>query len=76
MKCPGCEKNHLVADNLKWFDDKPVTIEDIMKAQGESVVKGTCDESWKLATDSALDEVVHIEGVEDSLIKDRINKSE
>jgi hypothetical protein len=76
VKCPGCSKNHLVADNLKWFDDQPITIEDIMKAQGESVVKGTCGEvpATGIAEDSLLDEIVHIEGMEESDIRDRITQ--
>jgi protein import protein ZIM17 len=40
VKCPGCEKNHLVADNLKWFEDGPVNIESIMKEKGQSVFTG------------------------------------
>jgi hypothetical protein len=43
VKCPGCEKNHLVADNLKWFEDAPVNIETIMARQGEGVFTGTVD---------------------------------
>ena len=78
VKCPGCEKNHLVADNLKWFDDHPITIQDIMKAQGESVVTGTVDESWNLTSDPPttsrmVDEVVHIEGMCPEEIESRIS---
>ena len=71
VKCPGCEKNHLVADNLKWFDDHPITIEDIMKAQGEKIVKGTCQDSTDQSVDS-LEDVVHIEGMTESDIRSRL----
>ena len=71
VKCPGCEKNHLVADNLKWFDDHPITIEDIMKAQGEKIVKGTCQDSTDKSVDS-LEDVVHIEGMTESDIRSRL----
>jgi len=27
VRCDGCNNNHLVADNLKWFEDKPINIE-------------------------------------------------
>lgn len=55
VKCPGCEKNHLVADNLKWFEDKPVNIESIMKEKGESVFTGLVQ-----------DDAIHIEGADTS----------
>ena len=50
VKCTGCDKNHLVADNLKWFDDEPISIVDIMRAQGEDVLTGVVNESWKLGS--------------------------
>jgi hypothetical protein len=40
IKCDGCKNLHLMADHLGWFDTtqkKPGTIEDIMKAKGETV---------------------------------------
>ncbi|KAK6519359.1 hypothetical protein TWF281_003193 [Arthrobotrys megalospora] len=40
IQCPGCEVRHLIADHLKIFRDNPTTIEDIMKEQGEKVMKG------------------------------------
>ncbi|KAF3906031.1 hypothetical protein ABW21_db0206108 [Orbilia brochopaga] len=38
--CPGCNVQHLIADHLKIFRDKPTTIEDILREKGESVRKG------------------------------------
>ncbi|OLY85270.1 DNL-type zinc finger protein [Smittium mucronatum] len=43
IKCDGCQNRHLFADNLGWFRDNKMTIEDIMKEQGE-VVKKSADE--------------------------------
>jgi len=53
VKCPGCAKNHLVADNLKWFEDGPVNIESIMKEKGEAVFTGTLSESLHIETDGS-----------------------
>ncbi|EPQ56539.1 zf-DNL-domain-containing protein [Gloeophyllum trabeum ATCC 11539] len=44
--CPGCKSRHLIADHLSWFKDERTqdgklrTIEDIMKAKGETVRRG------------------------------------
>lgn len=37
VKCSGCQNNHLVADNLGWFRDNKINIEDILKEKGETV---------------------------------------
>ena len=37
MRCEGCDKLHLIADNLGWFRDESVNIEQIMAEKGESV---------------------------------------
>lgn len=34
VECKGCNNRHLIADNLGWFDDKHVNVEDIMKEKG------------------------------------------
>lgn len=39
IRCDCCNKLHLVADNLGWFRDKKVNIEDLMREKGEDVVK-------------------------------------
>jgi len=40
IKCDSCEKHHLVADNLGWFDDQSKNIEDILREKGEAVRLG------------------------------------
>jgi hypothetical protein len=62
VKCPGCNKNHLVADNLKWFEDEPVNIEKIMERKGESVTTGEVVDRENL----------HLEGLEESEIQKMI----
>lgn len=37
IRCDGCDSLHLVADNLGWFRDKPVNIEDLMKEKQDNV---------------------------------------
>ena len=51
VKCPGCGKQHLVADNLKWFEDKPVNVEDLVRRNGELAVTG---------------DLVHVDGQEEA----------
>lgn len=43
IQCPGCKNRHLIADNLKIFDDKNVNLEQILAAKGESVATTTDD---------------------------------
>ncbi|PSR82566.1 hypothetical protein PHLCEN_2v5999 [Hermanssonia centrifuga] len=48
VQCPGCENRHLIADHLGWFkesteDGKLKTVEDLMRAKGETVKRGWTD---------------------------------
>eukprot|EP00921_Rhytidocystis_pertsovi_P020645 GHVQ01032943.1.p1 GENE.GHVQ01032943.1~~GHVQ01032943.1.p1 ORF type:complete len:120 (-),score=7.61 GHVQ01032943.1:730-1089(-) len=43
IRCPGCDKLHLVADRLGWYSDKSCSIEDIMAEKGQSVIKRLAD---------------------------------
>ncbi|EPY49660.1 TIM23 translocase complex subunit Tim15 [Schizosaccharomyces cryophilus OY26] len=40
VECPQCKNRHLMADHLKIFSDKRVTIEDIISNKGEILKKG------------------------------------
>lgn len=49
VQCPGCESRHLIADHLGWFKEsteegKLKTVEDLMRAKGESVKRGRIGE--------------------------------
>lgn len=51
IQCPGCKNRHLIADHLGWFKDhegteggKLKTIEEVMKAKGETVRRGRLGE--------------------------------
>jgi protein import protein ZIM17 len=44
IACPGCRNRHVIADHLKIFHDKSVTVEDLMRERGQLVKKGTLGE--------------------------------
>ena len=37
VRCPGCEKLHLISDHLGVFEEPGWTIESILKQHGENV---------------------------------------
>jgi len=48
IQCPGCHNRHLIADHLGWFKEsteegKLRTVEDLLRARGESVTRGRLD---------------------------------
>lgn len=45
VKCSGCQNNHLIADNMKWFKDNKTNIEDILREKGEAVRRVSVDGS-------------------------------
>jgi protein import protein ZIM17 len=51
IRCDGCKNLHLIADNLGWFEDSNVNIEDLMKRKGEEVKKISCDGLLNLVSD-------------------------
>ena len=39
IRCEHCKNYHLIADNLRWFNDYKMNIEDIMNLEGMKVHK-------------------------------------
>jgi hypothetical protein len=39
IRCEHCKNYHLIADNLHWFSENKINIEDIIKERGEIVSK-------------------------------------
>ncbi|GJJ78862.1 mitochondrial protein import protein ZIM17 [Entomortierella parvispora] len=56
MRCDGCKNKHLIADHLGWFKNGGVTVEDLVKENGETVQKLTRDYQL-LKNGSAADSV-------------------
>ena len=44
IRCEGCDNLHLIADNLGWFRDENVNIEQLMKEGGKKVYRYVTNE--------------------------------
>ena len=43
VKCEGCGRVHLIADNLGWYGDEKTNVEKMMNDKNEKVVIGHAD---------------------------------
>lgn len=59
IQCPGCKNRHLIADNLGVFRDNKVSVEDLLKAQGESVSTSHNDLVFEDIPESLRDTLGH-----------------
>ncbi|KAL9989307.1 hypothetical protein ACROYT_G003842 [Oculina patagonica] len=57
VKCPGCNNNHLIADNLGWFYNDKRNIEDILAEKGESVKKLSESDSLEFLVQDLKDKI-------------------
>ncbi|CAL3973247.1 hypothetical protein PZA11_005534 [Diplocarpon coronariae] len=48
ITCPECRNRHIISDHLNIFGNKHLTIEDLMREQGQLVKKGTLSEDGNL----------------------------
>ena len=44
LRCEGCDNLHLIADNLGWFRDEKVNIQQLMAEKGEKLTTNVSDE--------------------------------
>jgi hypothetical protein len=50
IKCDGCPGIHLIADNLGWFEDSSVNVEEFLKRKGEECKKMTVEGLFQLSS--------------------------
>jgi mitochondrial protein import protein ZIM17 len=50
IRCEGCDNLHLIADNLGWFRDEGVNIEQLMKEKGKKVYRYVTKETMEFIT--------------------------
>jgi protein import protein ZIM17 len=54
VRCPGCEKYHLIADRLNFFGDDSWDIETFMASMGENVRAVTNDNVLELTVEDLM----------------------
>ncbi|CCE81657.1 Piso0_002320 [Millerozyma farinosa CBS 7064] len=59
IQCPGCKNRHLIADNLKIFKDNKFSLEEVLKAKGESITTDTQDLEFKDIPDQLKNVIGH-----------------
>ena len=57
IKCEGCEGVHLIADNLGWFEDTSINIEEIITSKGEEYKKLSVGGLFQLSTKDVTEEI-------------------
>ncbi|KAL4945656.1 hypothetical protein BDV06DRAFT_184199 [Aspergillus oleicola] len=40
IRCPGCDNRHVISDHLKIFFNHSMTLDDLLKQQGQKVTRG------------------------------------
>ncbi|CAH6723417.1 mitochondrial protein import protein Zim17p [[Candida] jaroonii] len=59
IQCPGCKNRHLIADNLNFFKDQKFSLEDVLKAKGESIATSPEDLVFNDIPDSLKKTIGH-----------------
>ena len=49
IRCEGCDNVHLIADNLGWFEDEPVNVEQLAERKGQKVARLSDVDKEKIA---------------------------
>ncbi|CAL7938574.1 unnamed protein product [Xylocopa violacea] len=75
IRCDGCKNNHLIADNLGWFEElkNKKNIEKILAAKGETVrkVQNDIDGYLEVVARAEYDLVQHNKQREEYLLEER-----
>ncbi len=56
IRCEGCDNLHLIADNLGWFRDESVNIEQLMKEQGKKMYRYVSKEALEFIMSDKMPE--------------------
>jgi protein import protein ZIM17 len=65
IRCEGCEGIHLIADNLGWFEDSSVNIEEILQRNGEKYKKLSAEGLFQMSTQDVSSSQIMEETVEE-----------